>query len=129
MHHCAVDTRLLEQVNRIAIQAGALALQLRDAGLKVSTKTDGTPLTDADQAAHGLICRELQGLLADTPILSEEDADFPGPDIRAGWQRCWMVDPIDGTREFMRGGPDFTVNIALLQGFTADPGGDPGTGT
>ncbi len=116
MHHAAIDTRLLEQVNRIAVRAGALALQRRDDGLKVSTKADGTPLTDADQAAHELICRELRSLLSDTPILSEENVDFPGPDIRSGWQRCWMVDPIDGTREFMRGSPDFTVNIALLQG-------------
>lgn len=109
-----LDTHLLESVGRIAVRAGEVALTTREAGFEVATKSDGTPITDADKAAHALIRRELDRLLPDTPVISEENECFPALAERSAWQRCWMVDPIDGTIEFMRGSPEFTVNIALL---------------
>ena len=110
-----LDTHLLESVGRIAARAGEAALAARAAGLEIAKKPDGTPITNADRTAHSLIHQELDTLLPNTPIISEENIRFPALAERSAWQRCWMVDPIDGTMEFMRGSPEFTVNIALLQ--------------
>lgn len=110
-----IDARLLERVRHIAAQAGAVALAYRAQGFRTHAKADGTPITDADRAVHALIRKELDGLLPDTPVISEENDSFPALAERSSWRHCWMVDPIDGTIEFIRGSPEFTVNIALLQ--------------
>ena len=79
----------------------------------VSQKSDASPVTEADHAAHRLICRVLQALTPDIPILSEESTleQLIG---RREWPVCWMVDPLDGTKEFLEGTGEFTVNIALI---------------
>ena len=79
----------------------------------VSQKSDASPVTEADHAAHQLICRVLQALTPDIPILSEESTleQLIG---RRDWPVCWMVDPLDGTKEFLEGTGEFTVNIALI---------------
>ena len=79
----------------------------------VSQKSDASPVTEADHASHQLICRVLQALTPDIPILSEESTleQLIG---RRDWPVCWMVDPLDGTKEFLEGTGEFTVNIALI---------------
>ena len=77
----------------------------------MTVKADESPVTEADQAADRLICAALKGLLPGVPVVSEEG---DGRDI-AGHDRFWLVDPLDGTKSFIRGGKNFTVNIALIE--------------
>src|SRR5690554_22000 len=82
-------------------------------GFSVEEKADNSPLTEADQAAHRLIMAGLAALPQRLPILSEEDvAGFAGPDAEG---RYWLVDPLDGTKEFIKRNGEFTVNIALIE--------------
>lgn len=104
----------IEAIVAIAIDAGKEILkiyQMDDFGN--SEKFDGSPLTEADTASHNLIIRQLQKLTPDIPILSEESADI-GWDVRREWCCYWLIDPLDGTKEFIKGNGEFTVNIALI---------------
>ncbi len=78
----------------------------------VETKGDNSPLTKADRGAHELIVRELQA--SGLPVLSEEGRDIPYKE-RHAWKRFWLVDPLDGTKEFISRNGEFTVNIALVE--------------
>ena len=80
---------------------------------EVSHKADDSPLTEADLAAHHCIAEGLQALQPRLPLLSEEDADIPAA-VRRQWTHYWLVDPLDGTREFIKRNGEFTVNIALI---------------
>ena len=102
----------LECVN-IARDAGAAILDIYDSGFNVEEKEDKSPLTDADLASHNLILQRLTELTPDIPILSEESAKLPFAE-RSGWETYWLVDPLDGTREFVKRNGEFTVNIALI---------------
>ena len=105
---------LLEPVLRIAVEAGERIMAIyRTGDFTVTHKGDDSPLTQADLAAHRYIADELAALAPEIPLLSEEDADIPYS-TRSKWTRYWLVDPLDGTREFIRRNPDFTVNIALI---------------
>lgn len=111
-----MNAKLLEQVGGIARRAGAEILAVyasQDAG--VSTKADQSPLTQADLRAHRVIVNELRALTPDIPVLSEESSEIPFAE-RARWQRYWLVDPLDGTKEFLSRNGEFTVNIALIEG-------------
>lgn len=103
---------LLEPVNTIALQAGKKILEIYDTEFSVDIKVDRSPLTEADMAAHHTI---LDGLsrLASFPIISEESADIPFSE-RTAWETYWLVDPLDGTKEFIKRNGNFTVNIALI---------------
>ncbi|WP_339842471.1 3'(2'),5'-bisphosphate nucleotidase CysQ [uncultured Halopseudomonas sp.] len=81
---------------------------------EVTAKPDDSPVTAADLAAHHMILAGLRELTPDIPVLSEEDADVPMNE-RERWQRFWLVDPLDGTKEFIAGTDEFTVNIALVE--------------
>lgn len=105
---------MLDTLERIAIEAGLLIAQIRKAGANVMTKSDGSPVTDADQAAEELIIRALQSIAPDIPIIAEESAASCGADLSAHDQ-LFFVDPLDGTKEFVRGRPDYTVNICLVE--------------
>ena len=109
---------LIEPVIGIAKQAGAEVLKIYDTEFAVETKDDKSPLTAADKASHETILRGLEQLTPDIPILSEESADIDFSE-RSGWQEYWLVDPLDGTKEFIKRNGEFTVNIALIQGHTA----------
>jgi 3'(2'), 5'-bisphosphate nucleotidase len=85
--------------------------------LGVETKADQSPLTAADRAAHGVIATGLARLSPDIPLWSEESAEIDW-DIRRHWPEFWLVDPLDGTREFIKRNGEFTVNIALVRGHT-----------
>jgi 3'(2'), 5'-bisphosphate nucleotidase len=104
----------LEAVLTIAQDAGRRILDVYDGpDFDVTAKGDGSPLTAADQAAHELIVERLGALLPEMPVLSEESVDIDHA-VRARWSRFWLVDPLDGTKEFIKRNGEFTVNIALI---------------
>ncbi|MDO7900077.1 3'(2'),5'-bisphosphate nucleotidase CysQ [Pseudomonas citrulli] len=105
---------LMAPVVALALKAGEAILPFWRANVQVNQKADESPVTAADMAAHDVIVAGLAALAPDIAILSEEDADIP-QDVRAGWQRWWLVDPLDGTKEFISGSEEFTVNIALVE--------------
>ena len=111
-HTLDLEKLCLECVN-IARDAGEAILTIYDAGFNVEQKEDKSPLTDADLASHNLILQRLAELTPDIPILSEESARLPFEE-RASWETYWLVDPLDGTREFVKRNGEFTVNIALI---------------
>lgn len=106
---------LLESVIRIAQQAGAAIVEVAQASgdLSVEKKADKTPVTEADLRAHDVITHELSKLTPDIPVISEED-DADSNSKRLQWPCCWLVDPLDGTRGFIDGSGEYTVNIALI---------------
>ncbi len=109
--HIAVA--LLPQVVAVAHAAAAQILTIYEAGFSVEEKADHSPLTDADLAAHAAIVSGLSALTPALPVLSEESAEIPF-EVRRQWQQYWLVDPLDGTREFIKRNGEFTVNIALI---------------
>ena len=110
-----MDWKLIDAVAELAIDAGNAILEIYNGDdLRVSQKTDGSPLTAADMAAHRLLVAGLQALEPDTPVLSEESAAVDA-EVRNLWQRYWLVDPLDGTAEFVSKNGEFTVNVALIE--------------
>jgi 3'(2'), 5'-bisphosphate nucleotidase len=111
-----LDLQLLKSVNEIAIAAGSEILDVynSDQAIEVSTKLDDSPLTDADRRAHLLIVDRLSSLTPGIPLLSEE-SDAIDYGLRKSWQRYWLIDPLDGTKEFINRNGEFTVNIALIE--------------
>jgi 3'(2'), 5'-bisphosphate nucleotidase len=109
-------TLLLGPVIEIARRAGAAILEVYESGeAAVANKADASPLTQADLRAHQMIVEGLRALTPDWPVLSEESAKVDFSE-RAHWSRYWLVDPLDGTREFLSHNGEFTVNIALIDG-------------
>jgi 3'(2'), 5'-bisphosphate nucleotidase len=102
--------RLLAALTAIASEAGAAILRLRSPTLAARRKTDGSPVTAADEAAQAIILAGLAQLLPGLPVVAEEGARREA----APGERFALVDPLDGTKEFIGGGDDFTVNIALV---------------
>ena len=100
-------------VRVIAARAGAAIMEVRARGFNVTRKDDRTPVTDADHAAEAEILPALQVLTPGIPVLSEEAA-AGGDTPRVGEGPIWVVDPLDGTREFIEGGTQFVVCIALV---------------
>ena len=106
---------LLEAVAELAIEAGAHIMEIYHTDFSVQTKADQSPLTLADLAAHACIQRGLQKIgNPGWPLLSEESVTIPFVE-RSSWSTYWLVDPLDGTKEFIHKRPEFTVNIALIQ--------------
>ncbi len=95
-------------------RAGAAILAIYETDFEVENKSDASPLTQADLAAHAVIVEGLRALTPDIPVLSEESAP-PGFAERQGWPVYWLVDPLDGTKEFVNRNGEFTVNIALIE--------------
>ena len=94
--------------------AGAKILEIYARDFEVEYKGDSSPLTEADKAANEVIMAFLQSAHADTPIISEENKEIAYED-RKDWSRFWLVDPLDGTKEFIKKNGEFTVNIALVE--------------
>ncbi len=105
--------QLAEQVTDIAHKAGQAIMAIYDKDFDIYSKDDKSPLTEADLAAHHIIVDGLKAI-SDLPILSEESADIPWQERRQ-WQQYWLVDPLDGTKEFIKKNGEFTVNIALIE--------------
>jgi len=109
------DSALVEGAIAIARVAAAAILDIYDGEFAVERKADASPLTAADLAAHHAILAGLARLTPDIPVLSEESADEVSVEQRRGWERLWLVDPLDGTREFVKRNGEFSVNLALIE--------------
>ncbi len=113
----ALSRASLDLLIAIARQAGAAAMafygEAGEATLDVTHKSDASPVTAADHAAHAVIADELARAFPDIPIISEEGEIAPY-EARKDWRRFWLVDPLDGTKEFIHRNGEFTVNIALI---------------
>lgn len=105
---------VLPDVLRIADDASAKVMAIYNSDFKVELKSDESPITAADVASHRLIVEGLRCLSHDIPILSEEGSEVSW-DERRHWHRFWLVDPIDGTKDFTQRTGEFTVNIALIE--------------
>jgi len=103
----------LEPVRALALQASERILEIYGMSFAVTSKDDQSPLTAADLAAHRIIVAGLQKLTPEIPVLSEESSVAPFAE-RSNWRRYWLVDPLDGTKEFVQRNGQFTVNIALI---------------
>jgi len=107
--------QLLPQVIELAKKAGDAIMRIyHQSDNEIVYKADNSPLTEADLASDRLITQGLTKINQDWPILSEESADIPY-DRRSSWHRFWLVDPLDGTKEFIKRNDEFTVNIALIE--------------
>lgn len=106
--------RLLEIV-ALAERAGDAIMTIYQTDFEVDYKADESPLTNADMAAHRTIVAGLEALTPQIPILSEESADQITWEMRRDWDCHWLVDPLDGTKEFIKKNGEFTVNIALIE--------------
>lgn len=106
----------LEHVCRIAVQAGEQILSIYFAAepAEVEQKSDGTPVTLADKEADELISEALRSLTPDIPLVTEESIETVPFENRQAWSRFWLVDPLDGTKEFIERTGEFSVNIALV---------------
>ncbi|MBW2474539.1 MAG: 3'(2'),5'-bisphosphate nucleotidase CysQ [Deltaproteobacteria bacterium] len=103
-----------DKVCAIARDAGSAIMEIYAGDFNVELKGDNSPLTCADRASHQVIVEGLQEATPDISILSEEGRDIPYAE-RAAWSRFWLVDPLDGTKEFIKRNDEFTVNIALVE--------------
>lgn len=95
-----------------ALKAGQVILEVYHSEFAVEHKADNSPLTRADRKSHELLMAALKGF--HIPILSEEGREMPYKD-RKSWERLWIIDPLDGTKEFIKRNDEFTVNIALVE--------------
>ena len=107
-------TALREACIALARRAGDAIMAVYAGDFAVELKDDESPLTRADMASHHVIVDGLRALAPDIPVLSEEGAGTPW-ETRRTWTRHWLVDPLDGTREFVKKNGEFTVNIALIE--------------
>jgi 3'(2'), 5'-bisphosphate nucleotidase len=106
-------SHFLEPVIDLARQAGKRILEIYGTDFQVDIKCDDSPLTEADLASHDCLVAGLSALRPKHPIISEESASVPF-EQRSGWKTCWMIDPLDGTKEFVKRNGEFTVNVALI---------------
>ncbi|NGP75912.1 3'(2'),5'-bisphosphate nucleotidase CysQ [Balneolaceae bacterium YR4-1] len=105
---------MIEKIIKTARQAGEAILEFYSEDIEVYDKEDDSPLTKADLAAHHIILDALAEIDPDTPVISEESG-VPEYDERKHWKKFWIVDPLDGTKEFIKKNGEFTVNIALIE--------------
>ncbi|MGD9740151.1 MAG: 3'(2'),5'-bisphosphate nucleotidase CysQ [Bauldia sp.] len=123
------DAELFERLLPAVVEAGEAILRIRGSGNKVETKADHSPVTAADRAAEAILLRALHDLCPGVPIVAEEEvAAGRAPEVTTTY---FAVDALDGTKDFLRGGPDFTVNVGLVRDGRAVAGivGAPATGT
>jgi 3'(2'), 5'-bisphosphate nucleotidase len=106
--------RIVREACLLAEQAGREAMRFYEGRASVVLKSDSSPLTDADRASHDLLVHYLPGVIPGIPVISEE-SDAATQNSGQGAARFWLVDPLDGTKEFLKGTGEFTVNIALIE--------------
>lgn len=107
-------SELIAALQPATLEAGRLILDIRDKGFDVEHKDDHSPVTEADQAAEAILLKALKSVENDAVIVAEESASNGILPTNLGW-RFWLIDPLDGTKEFIKGGSDFTVNIGLIE--------------
>jgi 3'(2'), 5'-bisphosphate nucleotidase len=107
------DTALLVLATDLAEQAGAAILSIRARDYKILQKADSSPVTEADQAAEAIIVAGLRAATPDIPVVAEEEV--AAGRFTVATEACWLVDPLDGTREFTAGKDEFVVNVGLVR--------------
>ncbi|MGY4593092.1 3'(2'), 5'-bisphosphate nucleotidase [Bradyrhizobium sp. GM22.5] len=107
----AAASHLMEPLTALVVKAGEAILAVNRAAMRVDGKQDGSPVTEADLAADRIIADGLAQLAGDIPTLSEERTQLASPPFRASF---FLIDPLDGTKEFVAGRDEFTVNLALV---------------
>ena len=105
---------LVTPISDIARHAGEAILTIYKQDFKATTKKDGSAVTEADIASHNILVSALGKLLPGVPVLSEESEDVPYT-VRSKWSIYWLIDPLDGTKEFVKRSDEFTINIALIE--------------
>jgi len=110
-----IDVVDAEFLQALARKAGEAILEVYGTDFDVERKADASPLTEADLAAHRVIADGLTERYPEIPILSEESTEQDSYEVRRYWTQFWMVDPLDGTKEFVKRNGQFTVNIALIE--------------
>ena len=103
----------IQKLNKIAKDAGAAIMNIYSQPIEVEQKADDSPLTLADRESNRIILEGLQKNYSDIPYISEETRQFPYEE-RKNWEYFWLIDPLDGTKEFIKKNDEFTVNIALI---------------
>lgn len=114
----ASDLPSAQQLVDLAHKAGLAILEVYETDFEVMGKADDSPLTQADLAAHHVLVAGLAELTPHIPVLSEEEK-APEFAVRQSWERYWIIDPLDGTKEFVNRNGEFTVNVALIDGHRA----------
>ena len=109
-----IKSELIEQLIEISKAAGKAIIEVYNSNFGHQIKEDLSPLTKADTLSNNIICEKLKVITPDIPILSEENSDIPF-NTRSSWEQYWLVDPLDGTKEFIKKNGEFTVNIALIK--------------
>ena len=107
-------SKFLPQLISLTIEAGNTVISLQSNAPDYSTKKDKTPVTEADKASNKIIVSSLEKLTPNIPILSEESKEVPFLE-RKKWTKYWLIDPLDGTRDFIEGSRDFCISIALIE--------------
>jgi len=103
----------IDDIKSIAKKAGEATLEIYNKDFSIEYKDDKSPLTEADKKSNEIICNSLEKLYPNIPILSEENKEISYED-RKDWEYYWCIDPIDGTKEFIKKNGEFTINIALI---------------
>lgn len=116
-----MTNELMEYIIQIAVKAGEKIMKIYEGDIQVEHKNDASPLTEADKSSHEHIVSELKKITPKIPILSEESAAISWQE-RKNWNEYWLVDPLDGTKEFIKKNGEFTVNIALIKENSPDTG-------
>ncbi len=117
IYNFMISTVDFSLVNELSVKAGKAILEVYYNELykeNIDYKSDNSPLTIADKISHKIISEGLQSINGSIPIISEEGIDIPF-DSRSGWDYFWLVDPLDGTKEFIKRNGEFTVNISLIE--------------
>ena len=104
---------MLEDIEKIAKEAGEVIMEIYERDFQIDYKDDKSPLTEADTRSNEIICAALEEKYPEIPILSKEGKSIPYA-TREAWDYFWLIDPIDGTKEFIKKNGEFTVNIALI---------------
>ena len=112
-----LNERFIISTTEIAQDAGLAILQIYNSDFDYKLKKDFSPITEADNISHKIITERLKILTPKIPIISEENSEVPY-EIRSRWEKYWLVDPLDGTKEFIKKNGDFTVNVALIHNNT-----------
>jgi 3'(2'), 5'-bisphosphate nucleotidase len=110
MHYSSI----LPDVIKVAEEASERVLHIYQSDFKVDYKEDKSPITAADVASHEVLVKGLRNISQDIPVLSEEGKSIPWEE-RKHWKRFWLIDPIDGTKDFTQRTGEFTVNVALIE--------------
>tara|TARA_B100001250_G_scaffold300104_1_gene261767 strand:+ start:693 stop:1502 length:810 start_codon:yes stop_codon:yes gene_type:complete len=110
----SLDQEYIKKLIKISKNAGDAIMDIYESEFDVNFKSDQSPLTKADIVSNKIICQSLKKITPDIPILSEESSDIPY-EQRSKWNQYWLIDPLDGTKEFIKKNGEFTVNIALIE--------------